>query len=88
VHVETAIKKSLRKEGGHCAYAREGKIFSVISDWLIPSLHQLYGLIAVTQMRWQIENTLGQIENTLGQIENTLGQIESSRTYYSINRNL
>jgi hypothetical protein len=34
----------------------------------------LYGLIAVTQMRWQIENTLG--------------QIESSRTYYSINRNL
>jgi hypothetical protein len=34
----------------------------------------LYGLIVVMQMRWQTENTLG--------------QIESSRTYYSINRNI
>jgi hypothetical protein len=34
----------------------------------------LYGFIGVTQMRWQTENTLG--------------QIESSRTYYSIIRNL
>ena len=39
-------QKSLRKEGGHCTYAREGKIFSVISDWLIPSLHQLFTCLA------------------------------------------
>jgi hypothetical protein len=35
-------QKSLRKKGGHCAHAREGKTFRIISDWLIPSLHQLF----------------------------------------------
>jgi hypothetical protein len=35
-----------QRGGGHCTYAREGKIFSVISDWLIPSLHQLFTCLA------------------------------------------
>ena len=39
-------QQSLRKEGGHCTYAREGKTFRIISDWLIPSLHQLFTCLA------------------------------------------
>jgi hypothetical protein len=30
------------KEIIHCTYACEGKTFRIISDWLIPSLHQLF----------------------------------------------
>jgi hypothetical protein len=33
-------QKSLRKKGAHCVCARE------ISDWLIPSLHQLFTCLA------------------------------------------
>jgi hypothetical protein len=47
---------------------------SLVLPRYLDLVRTLYGLIAVTQMRWQTENTLG--------------QIESSRTYYSINRNL
>ena len=43
--------KSLRKKGGHCTYAREGKTFRIISDWLIPSLHQLF-LCLVAKVRY------------------------------------
>jgi hypothetical protein len=32
------LRMSSRKEGWHCTYAREGKTFRIISDWLIPSL--------------------------------------------------
>ena len=35
-------QKSLGKKWGHCTYAREGKTFRIISDWLIPSLEQLF----------------------------------------------
>jgi hypothetical protein len=39
-------QKVLAQRGGHCTYTCEGKIFSVISDWLIPSLHQLFTCLA------------------------------------------
>jgi hypothetical protein len=35
-------QKSLCKKGGHSMYACERKNFRIISDWLIPSLHQLF----------------------------------------------
>jgi hypothetical protein len=42
---------SLSKNGGHCTYVREGKTFRIISDWLIPSLHQLFTCL-VTNVRY------------------------------------